>query len=138
MAADEIDDELDVDLEATLAEHSRQLLGSTDPRDELINAVDALARFHFARDRIPVTSDKPGGAAVHQAVGKVVGRQIDGVLHQNEEYARAVERVARLVVDLVGTPGPDVQSLLQQISDLQGRVAEQQRELNRLRHQLES
>lgn len=99
----------------------------------LADALERLADVRFSRGQIATTSGLPGGGALHRAVAKVVGRQIDGTLAQSEEHALAVREVVTLLAELVARPVAGLRELAQQVDDLQARAAEQQRELNRLR-----
>lgn len=81
-------------LEEDLSAHFRRLL---DRRAESPREVDLrgpLGRVQEAlplhRGRIPVESEFPGGSALHRAVGRVVGRQTQGILEQVQSFAQPV------------------------------------------------
>ncbi len=81
------------DLEAQLEAHF-QVIVQQERADKLrqlerrIDDVDAARGF--TRSRIETTSRVPGGGAFHSTMGRMVGRQTDGVLHQMQEFADAV------------------------------------------------
>lgn len=94
-------------LESDLEEHFRRIVAHraspdfTDVRAR-IAALDGRSRFGL--DRIPATSQRPGGQAFHAAVAKVVARQTAGVLDQVQEYADAVRDVLVGVVAALEDP----------------------------------
>jgi 2-polyprenyl-3-methyl-5-hydroxy-6-metoxy-1,4-benzoquinol methylase len=76
----------------------RRILHRREPRDlpDLEAAVAAIAAaLPLQADRIPATSNLPGGTAAHRAIGKVVGRQTQGVLEQVQTFAEPVVAALR-------------------------------------------
>lgn len=59
---------------------------------------------HFSRDRITTQSRLPGGAAVHNAAGAVVRRQIDGLLDQMQQFSDAVLATSELLGSMLSDP----------------------------------
>jgi hypothetical protein len=122
-----------------LLAHAARVAGgrpSVDPgiRERLDAALAALEAVEFGRDQISLESSVPGGVAAKKVVGRVVKPQVDGLLDQLRRQQNALEQLAALLVEVVDALTRDVDSLLvQQIDDLQLRVAEQRRELNALR-----
>ena len=114
--------------QALLADHDARLRGDTEV---LADAIDAIGRVPLTRAAISHESARPGGAKVHDLVGKAVGREIEGVFGQTRELAEAVQR-AVLVLATEMRRRDDL-DLLQQIDDLQARIAEQQRQIDELR-----
>ncbi|HVM05960.1 MAG TPA: hypothetical protein VM242_12380 [Acidimicrobiales bacterium] len=94
-------------LESDLEEHFRRIVAHraspdfTDVRAR-IAALDGRSRFGL--DRIPATSQRPGGQALHAAVAKVVARQTAGVLDQVQEYADGVRDVLVGIVAALEDP----------------------------------
>lgn len=126
------------ELEETLDAHFERLVGgrpaaSPPVYDDIARALREVEHFEFNRARIGSTSDLVGGDLVHRAVGKVVGRQIEGVLAQSQEHAHAVSRAVELLGQLATSVGREFDGkVLQQLEDLQVRLAEQRRSLNEL------
>jgi hypothetical protein len=67
------------------------------------------AAANVGRHRIRSDSRIVGGAAVHRGIGRVVGRQTDGILEQVRELADAV--AAALSALAVALPPQDVAAL---------------------------
>ena len=94
-------------LEADLEEHFRRIVAHraspdfTDVR-ALIAALDERSRFGISR--IHAQSQRPGGQALHTAVGKVVARQTQGVLDQVQLYADGVREVLVGIVAALEDP----------------------------------
>jgi SAM-dependent methyltransferase len=92
-------------LEEDLERHFRKILAHriasrpvTDLRGPL-GAVHAAAAFDPGR--IPTQSNLPGGRALHQTVGKAVGRQTAGILGQVSHFAQPVTALLAALVDAV-------------------------------------
>jgi 2-polyprenyl-3-methyl-5-hydroxy-6-metoxy-1,4-benzoquinol methylase len=123
-------------LEASLDVHFRQLTGTSEPAiaytvDELNDAVADLADLRFGRSEIVTDSNLPGGSQLHRAIGKGVGRQIDGVIDQTRDYAVRVNRAVTLMAEATRLLSDAYDSqVLQQLDDLQVRLAEAHRTLN--------
>jgi O-antigen chain-terminating methyltransferase len=126
------------DLEETLDEHFDRLVGSRPAPspavyDEIRAALSVLESYVFSRDRIDAASEVPAGELAHRIVGKVVSRQIQGVLEQVQDYSRVVAKTVGLVAEIASVLGREYDTkVLQQLDDLQARVSEQQRALNAL------
>ncbi len=95
-------------LEDDLAAHFRRLLARrlepprpVDLRGPLGQIEEALP---LRRDRIPLESQVPAGAAFHKAVAKLVARQTQGVVEQVQAFAQpvylAIEALTTAVEDL--------------------------------------
>lgn len=89
-------------LEAQLANQFQR--ASVDPLtfpglEALRQRVAALKATTFSRARIEVTSSLPGGSQIHRLVGKVVARQVEGVLTQLIDFSRAVTNSLDGVID---------------------------------------
>lgn len=91
--AAQLDPDLDRQLESAFLRAARARM-APPAIERLRAAVESLdpARS-FAPTSIPTSSRLPGGSSVHQAIAKVVGRQVDGLTQQGREYGDAV-RVA--------------------------------------------
>ncbi len=123
-------------LEQELETHFEQIVEDRPPTpsflmDELEIAIDELQQFGYSRNRIQTDSNLPGGSSVHRAVAKAVSRQVQGVLDQAQEQSRRVAHALTLLVDVTNmlTDAYDGR-VVQQLDDLQARLAEQQRELH--------
>jgi SAM-dependent methyltransferase len=126
-------------LEEELDGHFAHLAGDPNPPhasflvEDLEAARAELEAYHFTRGRISNESRLPGGTAAHRAVGKTVGRQIDGVLSQAQEQARLVARTVGLIVDITSAlADASDRQVVQQLDDLQLRLLEHQRALHGL------
>jgi 2-polyprenyl-3-methyl-5-hydroxy-6-metoxy-1,4-benzoquinol methylase len=130
------------DLEATLDEHFDRLVGvrprsSPALHSELQGALQELDQVRFSRARIESESRLPGGRAVHRFMSRALSRQIDGVLHQVEQERRVIAHAIALLGDLASTIGNEFDTkVLQQLDDLQVRLAEQVRDVNLLEYQV--
>jgi SAM-dependent methyltransferase len=134
--------ELPGELVETLDEHFERLVGgrplpSPPVFEDLERAVDELENFEYSRGRIDAGSEIVGGDLVHRAVGKVVSRQVQGVLEQSQAHAHRIAHAVQLLTRLASTLSHEFDGkVVQQLEDLQVRVAEQQRTLNDLDRQL--
>jgi 2-polyprenyl-3-methyl-5-hydroxy-6-metoxy-1,4-benzoquinol methylase len=130
------------DLEATLDEHFDRLVGvrprsSPALHDELQGALHDLSLVGFSRARIDPASRLPGGRLVHRTMSRAMSRQIDGVLSQVEQQSWLVTHAIALLGEIASTIGYEFDTkVLQQLDDLQVRLAEQVREVNRLEYQV--
>ncbi|MGO9874418.1 MAG: class I SAM-dependent methyltransferase [Acidimicrobiia bacterium] len=131
------------DLEATLDEHFDRLVGvrprsSPALHDELQSALRELNQVGFSRARIDPASRLPGGRLVHRTMSRALSRQIDGVLSQVEQQSWLITHAIALLGEIASTIGDEFDTkVLQQLDDLQVRLAEQVREVNRLEYQVE-
>lgn len=122
-------------LEATLDTHFTRLTGARPPTttytvESLTEAVADLQDAGFGRENIVTDSNLPGGSALHRAIGKGVGRQIEGVLDQTRDYASRVNRAVTLMAEATRLLSDAYDSqVLQQLDDLQVRLAEAHRSL---------
>jgi SAM-dependent methyltransferase len=126
------------DLEETLDEHFDRLVG-VRPRStpalhsELQAALRELSTQRFTRARIDPSSNLPAGSFVHRAMGRALSRQVDGVLRQIEEQNLLVTRAIALLGEIAATIGNEFDTkVLQQLDDLQVRLAEQAHDVTRL------
>jgi 2-polyprenyl-3-methyl-5-hydroxy-6-metoxy-1,4-benzoquinol methylase len=133
-AAGEYPDGLESDLDA----HFDRLV-SGRPRatpalhDEFDGALRELSQFEFGRAQIDPSSRLPGGQLAHRLMLRTFGREIDGILAQTQQQAWLVGRAMALLGELAAAIGNEFDTrVLQQLDDLQVRVAEQQRAVNRL------
>ena len=118
-------------LESDLEEHFRRIVAHraspdfTDVRAR-IAALDERSRFGL--ERIPATSQRAGGQALHAAVAKVVARQTTGVLDQVQEYADAVRDVLVGIVAALEDPEGHVHAdLVGQLDAVLERLASAER-----------
>ena len=129
------------DLEETLEDHFDRLVGvrprsSPALHDELQASLGALQELSFSRARISPASRLPGGRLVHRFMSRALRRQIEGVLAQVEEQNRLATRAVAWLGELASTIGNEFDTkVLQQLDDLQVRLAEQARDVNRLEAQ---
>src|SRR5436190_3318866 len=89
-------------LEVNLEAHFQRIVGTRagSDRSQFQAKLDRLAAFSsFNADRIQMWSRIPGGSAVHRGVGKVTGRQTQGILDQIQQFANALREVLDEVVD---------------------------------------
>jgi SAM-dependent methyltransferase len=117
-------------LEEQLQSDFARQLHRPDPRDRVVrlrSMVEELSEHHLGRAPVPTSSSVPGGAVAHKVVSKAVGRQIDGVYTQLNDYAMQLVGVIRTVVDGLEDPKSHVHSeILYELDALQDRVAELQ------------
>jgi SAM-dependent methyltransferase len=66
------------------------------------------SRMAFSRASIAASSELPGGSAVHRMIGKLVGRQTEGVLEQVREFAEAVHESFEALLDALERPSGHV------------------------------
>jgi 2-polyprenyl-3-methyl-5-hydroxy-6-metoxy-1,4-benzoquinol methylase len=130
------------ELEATLDDHFDRLVGvrprsSPALHDELQAVLRALGQLGFSRAKIDPSSRLPGGRFMHRFMSRALSRQIDGVLAQVEQQTVLVTRAVAVLGEIASTMGDEFDTrVLQQIDDLQVRVAEQARDVNRLEAQV--
>jgi 2-polyprenyl-3-methyl-5-hydroxy-6-metoxy-1,4-benzoquinol methylase len=99
--------------------------------------VKALIDYEYSSARIDPASELPGGRLAHRVIGKAVSRQVEGVLQQTREHAALVTRAIALLEDIAASIGHEFDTkVLQQLDDLQVRVAEQARSIRRLEQEL--
>ncbi len=114
-------------LEEDLAAHFRRLLARrlepprpVDLRGPLAQVEEALP---LRRDRIPLDSQVPAGAALHKAVAKLVARQTQGVLEQVQSFAepvrQALEALTIAVEDLTREVREDLAAQVAAVIDRQ-------------------
>jgi len=125
-------------LEQELETHFEQIVGDRPPTpsftmDELETAVAELQQYGYSRGRISIDSKLPGGSTMHRAIGKAIARQVQGVLDQAQDQSRRVAHTLTLLVDVTNTLTEAYDTrVVQQLDDLQARLAQQQRELHAL------
>jgi hypothetical protein len=127
------------DAEGALTDHAQRVRSgrpTLDPavRTRLAEALAGLQAVQIGRDQIALESDAPGGVVAKKVVGRVVRPQIDGVFAQLHEQKAAIERLAAVLVEVVDALSRDLDGVVvQQLDDLQVRMAEQRKALNALR-----
>lgn len=124
-------------LEAEMESHFQRITGRPPTPAfvlaELEQAVAELGRFEYVRDPLPLHSRVPGGAAMHKIVAKGVSRQIQGVLQQTQAQSRAVARTIALMSTATNLLAETYDKrVLQQLDDLQVRLAEENRRVQEL------
>ncbi len=125
-------------LEAELDGHFERLTGDRPPTPsfllaELEQALDQLVNFEYRRDVISDTSRLPGGATLHRAIAKGVGRQIQGVLEQTQDQSRRVVRAIALMARATNMLSDAYDTrVLQQLDDLQLELATEQEHVQQL------
>jgi SAM-dependent methyltransferase len=94
-------------LEEELDAHFKRIVAhrrATD-LDGLRATLDVLdVRGSFGRHRIPLDTSLPGGARLHQVVGKVVARQTQGILEQVQEFTDVVREALGQIADALEDP----------------------------------
>ena len=85
----------------------------------------------YSRGNIDTGSEVPGGSFAHRPIAKGVSRQIQGVLEQSAAaHVAIIARAVTLIADITSTLADEYDTkVLQQLDDLQLRLAEDQREL---------
>jgi 2-polyprenyl-3-methyl-5-hydroxy-6-metoxy-1,4-benzoquinol methylase len=119
-------------LEEDLAAHFRRLLARrlepprpVDLRGPLTRVEEALP---LRRDRIPLASQVPAGAALHKAVAKLVARQTQGVLEQVQAFAEPVRQALDALTTAVEDLTREVrEDLVAQVAAVIDRQAAQER-----------
>jgi 2-polyprenyl-3-methyl-5-hydroxy-6-metoxy-1,4-benzoquinol methylase len=126
------------DLEEVLDEHFKRLVGSRpESSPAVFEELDALAHqlthFRFAREIPSTSSNIPGGELAHNTLNRVFARQVDGIIGHLQHYASIVARSTTLLTEVALSIAHEFNTkVLQQLDDLQLRLAEQKRTLNRL------
>lgn len=90
-----------------------------------ISALDERSRF--SAEQIHARSRRPGGHAVHKAVGKVVARQTQGILDQVRCYADGVRDVLVGVAGSLEDPVHVHSDLMEQLDGVLERLATAER-----------
>ena len=124
-------------LEQALQSDFARQLRRPDPRDRIVHLRNELERLrsaaHIERTSVATTSSVPGGSAAHRVVGKVVGRQMNALYDQVNEFTGELLRVIGHVVDGLQDPRSHIHDdLVQEMDSVQDRVAELQRTLDML------
>lgn len=123
-------------LEEQLQSDFARQLDRPDPRDRVVhlrNILDRLSQQSLHRGAVPTGSGIPGGSVVHRAVGKAVGRQVDGIYAQLNEFSAQLLDVLGFVVEGLEDPKSHVHSeILYELDALQDRVAGLQVEIDAL------
>jgi SAM-dependent methyltransferase len=114
-------------LEQDLESHFRRIVahGRAQDLESVRSSLQGMdARMGFTRGRIPPESRYPGGELVHRSVGKVVGRQTQGVLDQVGAFAEVVRETFEALLDVLETPGSHVHAdLAEQLGGALERLA---------------
>ena len=114
-------------LENDLEGHFRRIVSRGRAQDlEMVrSSLHALeGRMAFNRARIPASSELPGGSVLHRSVGKLVGRQTEGVLDQVRLFAEAVRETFEALLDALEMPGSHVHAdLIEQLDGALERLA---------------
>jgi SAM-dependent methyltransferase len=130
------------DLEARLASGYAAFFERTDNRDRF----DALrVQFHevdgargFGRHRIETSSGVPGGELLHRAAGKVVSRQINGIVDQLNQFTDQLLPLLRGLISVAEEPAAHTHSeVLHEIDALQERLTVVERSMHRATAQLD-
>jgi O-antigen chain-terminating methyltransferase len=130
-------------LEQELDDHFSHLAGARPPSpsfvmDQVEQSLVELQQYSFGRDRISTESKIPAGSALHRTIARVTARQIEGVLEQARDQSQRVVHTLALLADATSTVADAYDKrVLQQLDDLQLRLAEQARDLNRMLAALE-
>lgn len=124
-------------LEESLQSDFARQLHRPDPRDRILHLRKELERLnsaaHLKQTSAPTTSSLPGGSAAHKAVAKVVGRQINALYEQMNEFTGELLPVIGHVVDGLQDPRSHMhEDLMCELDSMQDRVAELQRTLDHL------
>lgn len=129
-------------LDEELDEHFKHLVAHRPPSpsftmDELEDVISQIQHFEFSRAKIATKSNIPGGTGVHRVIGKSVARQVQGVLEQVQDQSQRIGNALALLGEITDSLADAYdRRVVQQIDDLQVRLAEHQRELNRMRAQV--
>ncbi len=125
------------DLEADMEAHFQRIT-SRPPNPsfalaELEHALEELARFRYVQGSIALDSRVPGGAALHKVIAKTISRQIADVLQQTQAQSAAVARTVALMASATSLLADSYDKrVIQQIDDLQVRLAEEQTRVQEL------
>lgn len=119
-------------LEEDLDAHFRRLaVHRTEPDLSALEAVLAgLAGLPgLSLDRIPASSEVPGGAALHRALARVTARQIQGVLEQVGEQLSALHGAVRELAAALRLPDTHIHpDLVGQVDVVQERLSALERQ----------
>lgn len=117
-------------LEEQLQSDFARQLARPDPRDRVAHLrklLDKLLNVQLGREGVATSSSIPGGAAAHKAISKAVGRQVDGVYAQLNDYTASLSELLASVVEGLEDPKSHVHSeTLYELDALQDRVADLQ------------
>lgn len=125
-------------LEAQLDGHFARVTGDRPPTPSFVladleEAVHELDHFEYRRDAIPVESRLPGGSAMHRAIAKGVGRQIQGVLEQAQDQSHRVARTIALMAQATNMLADAYDTrVIQQLDDLQTELAHEQAQMQQI------
>jgi 2-polyprenyl-3-methyl-5-hydroxy-6-metoxy-1,4-benzoquinol methylase len=125
-------------LEAELDGHFERLTGDRPPTPsfllaELEHALDDLDRFEYRGDAVSYDSRIPGGSALHRAIAKGVGRQIQSVLAQTQDQSHRVVRTIALMARATNMLADAYDTrVIQQLDDLQLQLAQEQDRLQQV------
>lgn len=118
-------------LERDLDQHFRRIVAyraSHEVGDLEAQLTKLDRRGRFTVDRIEFSSRAPGGEKFHRLVGRVVGRQTEGVLAQLREFSDGVREVLRTLAGIAQSPHGHVHSdLVGQLDAILERLASYER-----------
>jgi 2-polyprenyl-3-methyl-5-hydroxy-6-metoxy-1,4-benzoquinol methylase len=124
-------------LDDEMRSHYARLLDREDGRDRF-HAIHALlerldAASGFSKSRIDTASDVPGGEFVHKAAGKVVSRQILGLVEQLNDFSGALTPVLKSLASAAEDPrGHTHVDLIHEIDTVQDRLAAVERSVGQI------
>lgn len=119
-----LEDDLEAHFRRIVTHRVIQDLGELDTRLDRLLALPGLTP-----DRIGESSDLPGGAVLHRAIGRVLARQAQGILEQVEEVAGAVKSVLEELVRLIRQPNTHLHpDLIGQVDAVQERLSALERQ----------
>lgn len=125
------------DLDDELRSHYARLLDRSDGRDRFESvqrAIDHVAESAgFSRARIDTASGVRGGELVHKTAGKLVSRQVLGLIEQLNAFSHAVVPALRSLADAVEDPRQHTHvDLVHELDTVQDRLASVERSVGRL------
>lgn len=124
-------------IEDELRSHYARVLNREDRRDRFdslrvsLEKVDELRGFSAAR--IATASGVPGGEVLHKAAGKMVSRQVNGLVEQLNCFGDALMPTLNLLANAISEPRTHThEDLVHELDSLQDRLAVLERSMSRL------
>ena len=110
---------------AALWDRSRQRMVPPDLEPARAAAARAAERGRFTVPHVEASSRLPGGAAIHEAIGRSVERHLNDLVTQLDTYAAAVNETLTAVLAVLSAGVPhEHPDLVGQLETLQSRLDE--------------
>jgi hypothetical protein len=132
----------DEDLESELRSHYARVLSREDRRDRFDSLRVSLEKVEerrgFSSARIATVSGVPGGEVLHRTAARIVGRQVNGLVEQLNDFGDALMPALNLLANSLSDPRAHAhEDLVHELDTLQDRVAVVERALGRIQGMVE-